>query len=295
MEKTKTSLRVGFAFRKTISRSYIIPLLVFFQIGTLSAQEKNPEKIEKKVNKYMQLAEAALSENNFPIAEANYRKAISLDTSNAKPLYNMGTLYYTKDKALEAADRLRNAGKTSEAKALKHKAFHNQGNAFMKQKNYQAAVEAYKNALRNDPTDDQTRYNLALAKKLLEKEQKQKQKNSPKDDKKKKEEKKGNEQKKQNQKGGGEQDKKQQKGDEQKDKKGDPNEKGKQKDKNQQQQKEAPKNSKQPQQPKPAPGQLSQQQIKNLLEAMQNQEREIQEKINARKTKGSKVNSEKDW
>ena len=55
----------------------------------------------------------------------------------------------------------------------KHQAFHNMGNVFMKQKDYAKAVETYKNALRNNPQDEETRYNYALAKELLEKEQQQ--------------------------------------------------------------------------------------------------------------------------
>lgn len=266
----------------------------FFIAGTLSAQETNSKKIEKQVNKYMQLAEEALAVNNFPLAEANYRMAVSIDTSNAKSRYNMGTLYYTKDKVAEAAERLSSAGKVSENKTLSHKAFHNQGNAFMKQKNYKAAVEAYKNALRSDPTDDQTRYNLALAKKMLENEQKQKKKDGPKDNKDKKEKEKGSEQKKKDQKGGGEKNKENKKGDEKKDNKGEP-EKKDNKNKSQQEQKNSKPKSEKKQQNKPAPGELSKQQIKNLLQAMKNQEKEVQKKINAKDTKGARIKSEKDW
>ena len=59
----------------------------------------------------------------------------------------------------------------------------------------------------------------------------------------------------------------------------DPNKQGDQKKKKQQQQ----------------PGKLSPQQVRNLLEAMNNQEKKVQEKINAQKTKGVKVRNEKDW
>lgn len=275
--------------------SFLLAGILFFLFGSVFAQETNPKKTEKKIHKYMQLAEEALAENNFPMAEAHYRQAIALDTTSAKPRYNLGTLYYTKDKAPEAASRLSNAGKVSESKTLKHKAFHNQGNAFMKQKNYKAAVEAYKNALRNDPTDDETRYNLALAKKMLEKEQKQKKKEGPKDDKKKDDQKKGDEEKKEDQKGGGDKNKKEDKGDDKKKEDGEPKEKDPKQQNDQQQEQQNNQKKPEQQQQQPAPGELSQQQIKNLLEAMQNQEREIQEKINARKAKGSKVQTEKDW
>lgn len=290
-------MELNFDFIEKYSRKlpFLLAGILFFLFGSVFAQETNPKKTAKKVNKYMQLAEEALAENNFPMAEANYRQAVALDTSNAKPLYNMGTLYYAKDKAPEAASRLSKAGKTSENKTIKHKAFHNQGNAFMKQKNYQAAVEAYKNALRNDPTDDETRYNLALAKKMLEKEQKQQEKEGPKDDKKKDDQKKGDEEKKEDQKGGGDKDKKEDKGDDQKKENGEPEEKDPKKQNDQQQEQQNKQQKPKQGQQQPTPGELSQQQIKNLLEAMQNQEREIQEKLNARKAKGSKVQTEKDW
>lgn len=270
--------------------------MAFLGTATLFAQE-NDQKAKKKSNRYMQLAEEALAENNFAMAEANYRQAVALDTTNAKASYNMGTLYYEKQKPADASGRLADAGNSSKVKNLKHKAFHNQGNAFMEQKNYQAAVEAYKNALRSDPTDDETRYNYALAKKMLEKEQQQKKERKD-QNKDKKEEKKGKEQKKEDQQNKkenkGNKDKNQ--GDTKQDDKGKPNEDkpGEQKQ-NQQKNPDAGNKEKQPQVPKPVKGQLSPQQVKNLLEAMKNQERQIQKKINAQKAKGQRVQTEKDW
>ena len=40
---------------------------------------------------------------------------------------------------------------------------------------------------------------------------------------------------------------------------------------------------------------MSPQQIKNILEAMQNQEQKVQQKINAKKQKGTPVKTDKDW
>ena len=62
--------------------------------------------------------------------------------------------------------------KFSENKTEKHAALHNMGNVYMKKKEYEKAVESYKNALRNNPSDNETRYNYALAKSLLEDENK---------------------------------------------------------------------------------------------------------------------------
>lgn len=294
--------------RKKVSINYIKLVGVFiFSLfsGIISAQE-NTKKAQKEARVFAAEAQESLSENNFAQAEANYRKAIAKDPTNAEAKYNLGNLYYAKDKEGESTPRLKQASETSQSKALKHKAYHNQGNAFMKQKKYEEAVEAFKNALRNNPKDDQTRYNLALAKKMLEKEQQEQDQNQDQD--------KDQNQDKEDQKDQQDQDKKdegenkkdqgedKEKGDEgdQKDKK-DQSEDEKQ-DEGDQKKEEQPKDPSQEkgdqpkdQKPQKAKGQLSPQQIKNLLEAMENQEKEIQDKINAQKAKGRKVRTEKDW
>lgn len=286
---------------KTKDVRFLVCIGVFLFSAVLSAQEITNKQKAKKVSQYIQKAQAALGENNFPLAEANYRKVIALDPENAKAKYNIGTLYYTKDKAQEAASKLHEAGKVAENKSLKHRAYHNQGNAFMKQKNYKAAIEAYKNALRNDPTDDETRYNLAVAKqKQAEKEKKQQnQKDSPKNKKDKKDDNKGDKNKKKDQKDGGKKSKdNQKKGDDQKDKKGDQNQKNKQNKDPQNQQKDqknkSPKKGENKQK-QSTNGGMSKQQVRNLLEAMKNQEKQVQKKINAAKSKGKRVKNAKDW
>src|SRR5690606_11756930 len=204
--------------------------------------------------------------------------------------YNLGTAYYGKEKNAEAMLRFKQAATTATEKSEKHKAFHNLGNTFMNEKKYTEAVEAYKNALRNNPNDDETRYNLALAKDMLEK-------NPPppedKDDKKdQKDEKEKKDEKDQKDQGdNGDQKDQNDKGDE-KDKKDGKDEKDDKKEGNPDQPKDE---GDKPQQQQPVPGQLSPQQVKSLLEAMNNEERKTQEKINAEKQKGAKVRTEKDW
>ena len=154
----------------------------------------------------------------------------------------------------------------------------------MKNKQCKEAVEAYKNALRNDPTDEESRYNLVIAKECAEQQKDDEDKNKDKD---KKDDDKDEDQK--------DKDKKDQdKGDQDQDKKegDDEKDKGKPKDEEQDKGKEGDNNKEQQQ---PQPGQLSPQQIKNLLEAMNNQEQKTQEKINAEKQKGVKVRTDKDW
>jgi len=171
------------------------------------------------------------------------------------------------------------------------------GNVFMKKKDYQKAVEAYKNALRNNPSDEETRYNFALAKELLDKEKPpQEQEQDDKKDQQDKEQEQEKEQENKDQKDQeGDQENKNEKdpnkegneGDNQKDE-GAPKNPGDQKKKEQ----DSPNNKKQ--QP-PTKGQLSAQQIQSLLEAMNNQEKKVQGKVNAKKVKGTPVRGKKDW
>jgi len=286
------------------SMQYFMFLSVFMLcgLGNLTAQQK-PEKLKKESDRYIAEAQEALSENNFASAEASYRKAISKDPSNLNAKYNMGNLYYAKDKSLNAEQRLKEAAEMEAGKEEKHKIFHNLGNSFMQQKNYQEAVNAFKEALRNDPTDEETRYNLALAKKMLEEEKQNQDENQDqnKQDEENKDENKDQQNEDQNQDGEGGEDenqdqKPQDEGENEKDKEeGDQNE-DKQKDQGDEKKEDEGQGDKEKQQqPKPAQGQLSPQQIKNLLEAMNNEEKKVQDKINAEKAKGVKVRSEKDW
>lgn len=127
----------------------------------------------------------------------------------------------------------------------------------------------------NNPSDDETRYNYALAKKMLKE-------NPPKDEKKndkEKDEKKEQDKKEKEDKKDGDKDKKDNKGDKDKDKKDE--------GKNEKDDKGDGK--------KPKEGQISQQRIQNLLDAVNNDEKRVQEKVNAQKVKGKPVETDKDW
>lgn len=302
---------------KNFFKNYNLPKMLFLSLFLLMvfpvmAQEE-PEVAARTAQRYMQEAEEARTEGDIASAEAFYRKAIATDPSNAEAKYNLGNLYYEKEITGQAVERHGQAAKVTEKKSLKHDSFHNRGNAFMRQKKYKEAVEAYKNSLRNNPSDDQTRYNLALAKKMLEEEQKKgggdknqdqkKEQNKDKQDQNKdqqdKKDQKGDQGEKEKSEDGKPQDEKDKGGEKQdqdkkegEDKKDD---EGKPQNKDQKQQQGGDKKDEQQKQPQPRPGQLSPQQVKNLLEAMGNEEKKIQDKINAQKVKGAKTQNEKDW
>ncbi|WP_046743310.1 tetratricopeptide repeat protein [Kordia zhangzhouensis] len=277
--------------------------LLVLMVSVMYGQNKETEQIKKESKVYTYNANKALAENSFADAEAEYRKAISKDGENATAKYNLGNAYYQNESYEQAFNRYKQASEVALTKAEKHKAYHNMGNVFMKNKEYEKAVAAYKNALRNNPTDDETRYNFALAKEMLEK-------NPPKEDdkdKKDKDQKEENkEQDKKDQDSKDQNDKKENEGDKEKDEGGkdDKNKDGegdKEKEKNKQDpkqdqnkgdQKEDQNNQPQKQ---PKPNQLSPQQVKSLLQAMNNAEKKTQDKLNEKKAKGIKVKTEKDW
>lgn len=279
--------------RSDILRCSLVVLLLW--IMPLEAQKKEEKLQEKALTASRDLTYEAnndLVENDFISAEANYRRAISKSDSNAIAPYNLGNSYYNRESFGEAFGRYKQAGEKASNKSGKHRAFHNMGNVFMKNKEYSKAVEAYKEALRNNPKDEETRYNLALAKEMMKKEQQQNQ-NQNKDEQNKDDQKdeKDKNQDKQSQ-GGDEDDQKEQEQEEQEQGGEDEQEQNKTDDGEDQKEKQQ---QEQQQQQKPRPNQLSEQQIKNLLEAMQNEEKKVQEKMEAKKIKGPRVKNEKDW
>lgn len=264
-------------------------VLMMVSISTFAQQTKEQQRELKAAQNYLSEAQQALQKDEFVAAEADFRNSISLNPKNEVAKYNLGTAYYGRKKNAEAMLRFKQAATTATSKSDKHKAFHNLGNTFMNEKKYQEAVEAYKNALRNNPNDDETRYNLALAKEMLDK-------NPPppedKNDKNQDQDKDQQEQDKDNQNKEG--DKGDQKDDKDKGEDKEDKDKGDDKDKGQPDQPKDEDGDK-PQQQQQVPGQLSPQQIKSLLEAMNNEEKKVQEKMNAEKQRGEKVKSDKDW
>ncbi|WP_378319123.1 tetratricopeptide repeat protein [Aquimarina celericrescens] len=287
-------------------KKYVV-IIICFQFGMIFSQEKQLEEAAKEAKQYIAQGNELLTDHgNFPKAEGEYRKAIATNPVSPIAKYNLANAYYGSEKYDEATLRYTEATKATNAtKSEKHKAFHNQGNTYMEQKKYKEAVEAYKNALRNNPKDDETRYNLALAKKMLEQQQQQNDQDQDQKDQ-------NQDQQDQDQK---EDDKDQKDGDDKEEKKGDDGDnKDDQKDQGDQgeDEKDEPKDDQKnkgdqgedekdeqgepkEQQPQRPQGQLSPQQVKSLLEAMNNEEKKVQDKINAKKAQGSKVKTEKDW
>ncbi len=255
------------------------------------AQSENYAKFYNKGNKFI--------ENNFEEAEKNFRVAIDDSLSDLRATFNLSNKYYSEGLYDEAISRQIESTKLAKNKSEKHKAFHNLGNSLMKKEMCSEAVLAYKNALRNDPSDDETRYNLALAKKCEEEQQNddqnkddQNKDNESKDDQNKDDQNKDNESKDDQNKDDQNKDN-ESKDDQNKDDQNNDSEKKDNQNKNDQN-KDYNKSDK-PKENKNQQSKLSPQQIKNLLKAMENAEKKVQAKVNDKKQKGTKVVSEKDW
>ncbi|MFT7385543.1 MAG: Ca-activated chloride channel family protein [Nonlabens sp.] len=240
-------------------------------------------------------AQEYASEGNFNLAEAAYKKAKAVNPQSTDAAYNLGNLYYDNTKKYNASSSYIAAADAATTREEKHRIFHNQGNLLLENKEYKKAVEAYKNALRNDPTDEETRYNLAIAKKEEEKQgggggddEKDKKDDSQSKDQDNKE---GDKDEKSDGKNDGKENEKE--GDKKKgDGEGDKDQDGKPKDGKDGDGEPKKQDQKTPQRME---GKMTPQQISQILDAMSNEEQKIRDKVNAKKAQGPAKKSEKDW
>jgi len=271
----------------------IIYVLLFLPL-TIFAQEKEQEKQEpvkiKLAEKQMlRKGNDLYKQKRFVDAEVKYKKALKENQNYGTAGYNLANAVYEQDRFEEALPQYELVAKSSVAVETREKSFHNIGNVMMKNKQYDKAVEAYKKSMILNPSDEETRYNLALAQKLLKDQQNDQNKDKDKD-KDKDQDKDKNQDQDQNS------ENKDQKEDQGEDEKKDQNEnEGDNENDQNDQQDQKNEGDKKEQKKQPQPNQLSQQQIQQLLEAMNNEENKTQQKVNAKKAKGKKVDQDKDW
>lgn len=241
--------------------------IALFFISTLAVAQQADASAERKARKLLREGNELYNQKKYADAEVAYKKALEKNTAYGKAIYNLGNALYEQNRTEESAQLFESVAKNSKDKLTKAEAYHNLGNSFMQAKKYGPAVEAYKNALRNNSLDENTRYNLALAQKLLKDQQQNQDKNQDKKD--------------------------DQNKDQQQDKQENQDKKDDQQDKNDD--KKDDNKDKQQQKQQPQPNQLSPQQMEQLLEAMNKEENKTQKKVNAQKTPNKPTKKEKDW
>jgi len=104
-------------------------------------------------------------------AETEYRKALAKNPQNPQALYNLGCAYLAQQKDSAATTMFEKSAKIETSKKRKALCWHNIGVILQKHQLYGDAIKAYEESLRNNPSDDETRYNLALCKKQQKKNQ----------------------------------------------------------------------------------------------------------------------------
>ena len=136
---------------------------------------------------------------DYPNAEVSYRKAIEQNPKNPQASFNLGNALMAQKKDSAAVTQFENASRLETNPLRKAQSFHNIGVICQTHKMYGEAIEAYKSALRLNPNDDETRYNLVLCKHQKQKQDQQKQNQGQNnDDQKKDNQKKDDQQKDQN-------------------------------------------------------------------------------------------------
>ena len=174
-----------------------------------------------------------------------------------------------------------------EDKSKKAKAYHNLGNTFMQQQDFQKAAKQYKDALRNDPTNENARYNLAYALDKLKNQQNQNQDQQNQDQ--------NENQENQDNKEGDDQNQDNKEGDQENQQNQEGKDEQEQNQQDQQQGNEEGKGEEEEQQQQQAkPGQMSRDEAEKMLQALMQKEQELQDK-NGKKEKGRVIKIEKDW
>ncbi|WP_373136342.1 tetratricopeptide repeat protein [Bacteroides sp. HPS0048] len=146
---------------------------ILFILFVILAAGASAQKIERD---YIRKGNRLFNDSVFVDAEVNYRKALEVNPKSTVSMYNLGNTLSQQQKFKDAMEQYVAASKIEKDKMKLAHIYHNMGVLFQAGKDYAQAVEAYKMSLRNNPKDDETRYNLALAQKML-KDQQQNQQN----------------------------------------------------------------------------------------------------------------------
>ena len=253
-----------------------ILLLTICLCGGLSmaAQTMTENDHIRKGNKFY-------ADSLFEKAEVEYRKALELNPQSVDAIYNLGNALFnqipqSQDKGKEALEQYTTAAKLETNKDKLAQINHNLGTLLYMAQQYPGSVEAYKESLRNNPNDHETRYNLAKAMHML-KQQNQQQDNQ-------------NQQQEQNK----EQQQEQQK-QEQNQQQQEQQSQNQQQNQEQNQSQEQQQDAQQQQQAQQSEENISKENAEQLLNAVMQDEKEIQEKSKKMQQQQRGKTLDKDW
>ena len=139
-------------------------LLAFLALYAVCGMAQADRQYVRSGNKFYR-------QQNFVKAEGEYRKSLSVNPENPQALYNLGCALLMQKKDSVAVQQFQKAASVEKSPMRKARIFHNIGFACQSHKLYGDAINAYKESLRNNPSDNETRYNLALCQRLNKNQQ----------------------------------------------------------------------------------------------------------------------------
>ena len=220
-----------------------------------------------------------IEKERYHDAEIKYRKALEENRLMEEAGFNLGNSLYLQDKYQEADSQYFDIASRAKNDSLKEASYYNLGNSFYKSEQYDGAVQAYKQALRINPDDEDARYNLAMAQKKLKDSEGQ---NGGQNQDQQNQDQQNQNQQNQNQQNQNQQNQQQQNQDEQQ---------GQEQQQQQGQQDEQQDGEQQEAQQM----NISKDDAERMLEALKNNEQKTLQKVQESKTKGQKVKIDKDW
>lgn len=248
---------------KLVPVARALPLVLFLLVGTANGQT---------VRSHVKSGNEAYEKNKFTDAEIEYKKALEKEPTSQEAQFNLGNAYYKQQRFDEAQRAYANSATSFKSPEEQAMALHNIGNSLFKTNKLPESIAAYKQALKLNPNDEDTRYNYQLAKERLKQNQNQQNKNNKQKNDKQQEDKK---------------DQQQQQRDQQKD------QQNKQQQEQPQQNQDAKQDQTKQQQAQQQKNQMPKEQADRILEALRNNEKEIQKHL--RKREGPRIKVEKDW
>ncbi len=138
-------------------------MLLVLALLSLSASAQVDRQCVRRGNKLFRAGQ-------YADAEVQYRKAVEANRNNPQAVYNLGNALMAQNKDSAAVEQFQTAARMESDPMRKYQSFHNIGVICQKRQMFKEAIEAYKEALRLNPHDDETRYNLELCKRQLKKQ-----------------------------------------------------------------------------------------------------------------------------
>lgn len=240
--------------------------------------------------KFIREGNELFEKQDFEKAEVEYRKASDKKSESFEAAFNMADALYKQKKYEEALQQFTTLAKQETNKERLGEIYHNLGNTLLAMQKTEESIEAYKESLRNRPDSEATKYNLEFARHKQQQDQQQQQEQNKDQNQ--------DQNQDQNKDQNKDQDKNQNK-DQQQDQQ-DQNKKDQDKENQEQQNKDQQNQDKKDQQgqQQEQPSKISKEDAERLLEALQNDEKKVQEKVQKQKVqeqKARKMKIEKDW